>query len=106
MLSSQELYDKIDNERIKKELSKTALSDKSGISHNTLVQWKKRNTMPKLEVLDALCEALDVPLAYILFDVAENSLTSAEIELLSIWKSLNEEQQNALKHLIKSLQKR
>lgn len=54
MLSSRELYERVDKLRIEKGLSVNDLNTKAGISHSTLNSWKLRGTMPKLEVLDGI----------------------------------------------------
>lgn len=61
--------------------------------------------MPKIEVLDSLCFALGIPLAALLYDVDIDDLTPDEIELLSYWRKINEEQKNAIITTIKSMSK-
>ena len=105
MLSSRELYDKIEKLRIKRGLSVAKLNELAGISHSTLNSWKIRGTMPKLDVLDGLCYALEIPLAALLYDVNVDDLTGEEIELLSYWKKINEEQRKAIMSTIKAMSK-
>lgn len=103
MLTSQELYERIDSLRIKKGMKIAELNTAAGISNGTLSSWKKRGTMPKLEILDSLCFALDVPLASILYDVNVDTLTGDEVELLADFKKLNEKQKYAIKLTIKNM---
>lgn len=103
MLTSLELYEKVEKIRIQKQIKVAELNRLAGISHGTLPSWKQRGTMPKLEVLDGLCDALDISLATLLFDVDYDNLTGEEIELLSNWKKLSTEQQKAILALIKTL---
>ena len=105
MLSSKELYDRIEQLRIKKGLSVARLNDLAGISHATLNSWKIRGTMPKIEVLDSLCFALGIPLAALLYDIDVDNLAPDEIELLSYWRKINTEQKNAILTTIKSMGK-
>ena len=105
MLSSKELYDKIEQLRIKRGLSVAKLNSLAGISHGTLNSWTIRGTMPKIEVLDSLCFALGIPLAALLYDVDIDDLPPDEIELLSYWRKINEEQKNAIITTIKSMSK-
>lgn len=102
MLTSLELYEKVEKLRIQKGVSVADLNRKAGISHGTLPSWKNRGTMPKLEVLNALCDALDITLPELLFDVDENKLSGEEIELLAIWRKLTAEQQKAFIAMIKT----
>ena len=103
MLSSKELYDKIEELRIKKGLSVNKLSQWAGISHGTLRSWKERGTYPTLEVLEGLCFALEASLPAILYDIEVDKLTGDEVEVLSLWKQLNDEQKKAIITTMKSM---
>lgn len=46
-------------------LSKTALAKKLGVSTTCVWNWEEGNTLPRLENLQALSEALDVPIDYL-----------------------------------------
>ena len=100
MLNSKELYDKIENLRKSRELTVPQLNRLAGISHGTLNAWKTRGTMPTLELLDSLCFALKYPLPSLLYDVDVDKLTGDEVELLSYWKKLNNEEKEAFLHLL------
>lgn len=97
MLNSKELYERIEKLRMKKGLSVSQLNEKAGISHATLNSWKKRGTMPKIEVLDSLCFALNYPLSALLYDVDLDTLSGEEVEILSYWNKLDEEQKFAIR---------
>ena len=103
MLSSRELYEKIEKLRIKMGLSVAKLNELAGISHSTLNSWKIRGTMPKLDVLDGICYALGIPLVALLCDTELNNLTGEEMELLSLWKTIKEEQRKAVITMIKAM---
>ena len=103
MLSSKELYEKIERLRIKKGLSVAKLNELAGISHSTLNSWKIRGTMPKLDVLEGLCYALEIPLSVLLYDIHIDEFTGEEIELLFYWKRINEEQKKAIISTIKAM---
>lgn len=102
MLTSLELYDKVEKLRIQKGMKVAELNRLAGISHGTLPSWKQRGTMPKLEVLDGICDALEISLATLLFDVDADKLTGEEIELLYIWRKATREQQQAFLAMLKS----
>lgn len=101
MLTSQELYEKIDALRRQKGMKISELNAKAGISNGTLPSWKQRGTMPKLEILESLCVALESPLGAILFDVDAEKLTGEETELITLWRQLDEKQHTAILRLIK-----
>lgn len=105
MLNSKELFDRIEKLRIQKGMPVAKLNKLAGISHSTLNSWKMRGTMPKLEVLDGLCYALEIPLAALLYDVDADKLTGEEVELLSFWKHLDEEQRKAVMSTMKAMTK-
>ena len=69
MLSSRELYERVDKLRREKGMSVNELSSAAGISHSTLNSWKLRGTMPKLDVLDGICYALGIHLMTLLYDM-------------------------------------
>ena len=103
MLSSDELYEKVERLRVKQGLTVAQFNRKAGISHGTLRSWKLRGTYPKIDVLEGLAIALDIPLPELLYDIDFSHLQSDEIELLSCWKKLNEEQKKAIITTIKSM---
>ena len=105
MLNSKELYEKIEKIRIQKGMSVANLNKLAGISHSTLSSWKSRQTMPKIEVLDSICFALEIPLSALLYDIDTDQLTGEEIELLFYWKQIDVEQKKAIMSTIKAMSK-
>ena len=105
MLTSEEIYERVEKYRKERGITVNKLSELVGISHSTLNSWKIRGTMPKLDVLDGLCYALGIPLAALLYDVNVDELTGEEIELLAYWKKINEEQRKAIMSTIKAMSK-
>lgn len=106
MLKSKELYDRIEELRIQRGMSVAKLNNLAGISHNTLSSWKQRGTMPKLDVLESLCYALDVPLSLLLYDVDADKLSGEETEVLACWKKLDASQKRAVLLTMKSMIKK
>lgn len=101
MLSSKELYDKVNKLRIEKGLTQNKLSELAGISHGTLNSWKSRGTMPKYDVIEGICYALEIsPISLLYCEDLEN-LSEDEIELLLYWRSLSKEQKDAFLNLFK-----
>ena len=103
MLSSEELFEKVEKLRQQKGLTFAKFNELAGISHSTLNSWKTRGTYPKIDILDGIACALEVPLTELLFDVDVNNLQPDEVELLSEWKKLNEEQKKAIITTIRSM---
>lgn len=104
MIASKELYSRVENLRKQRGMTINELSAKAGISHSTLNAWKVRGTMPKLEVLEGLSDALNVPLASLLFDVYTDQLTGEEIALLSKWKKIDEKQKKVVFDMLDAFQ--
>lgn len=105
MLTSEEIFARVEKYRKEKGMTVNKLSELAGISHSTLNSWKIRGTMPKLDVLDGICYALGIPLTALLCDTELNNLTGEEIELLTLWKNINEEQRKAVITMIKVMEK-
>ena len=61
--------------------------------------------MPKIEVLDSICFALEIPLSALLYDIDTDQLTGEEIELLFYWKQIDVEQKKAIMSTIKAMSK-
>lgn len=105
MLTSLDLYERVEKLRIQKGLKVADFNRRAGISHGTIPSWKRRRTMPKLEVLDGICVALEISIATLLFDVDADKLSSEEIDLLATWKKLSVEQQKAIVTMMKTMTK-
>lgn len=105
MITSIELYNRVNELRIKKCLSLAKLSVMAGISHGTLDSWRRRGTMPTLEVLEGLSDALQVPMYTLLYDPGMDKLAGDEVELLDCWKNIEEKDKAALLAIMKSLSK-
>ena len=103
MPTSQEIYDKIEKLRLEKGMTVSQLNKLACISHCTLNTWKTRQTMPKIEVLDSLCYALGTTISAVLADIDCDKLAGDEYELLSLWRSLDKEQKNAIMTTIKTM---
>lgn len=103
MLTSQELYKRIEKLRVQKGLSVAKLNELAGISHSTLSSWKQRGTMPTIEVLEGLGSALGTSAATLLYDVDVDKISGEEIELLSEWNKLNKRQKEAIILTIKNM---
>ncbi len=91
-------------ERLRKERGWTVykLSLESGVTQSTLATMYQRNTPPKLETLQALCEAFGITLAQFFLDEEGMEIISQnEKALLTAYRTLSTEKQKALLELIK-----
>ena len=103
MLSSRELYERVDKLRREKGMSVNELSSAAGISHSTLNSWKLRGTMPKLDVLDGICYALGIHFMTLLYDMDIENISADEVELLALWKPLDKTQKEAVLTMMKAM---
>ncbi len=91
-------------EELRKERGWTVykLSLESGVTQSTLATMYQRNTPPKLDTIQALCEAFGVTLAQFFLEGEEMEVISAkEKELLTAYRKLPAEKQKAVFDLIK-----
>ena len=92
-------------EKLRKERKWTVyeLSMEAGITQSTLASMLQRNTPPRIETLQAICEAFGITLAQFFLEDEEIEIVSAkEKELLAAYRKLPENKQKALLHLIEN----
>ena len=83
--------------RIKKLMKQNELAEKSGLSVNALSMIEKDKTFPKKETIKKICEALQIPVCFLLFfSIDEDDVPS---EKKVVFNSLSE----AVKTLILDL---
>lgn len=77
--------------QIRKErgLTQKELAEIVHVSQQAIARYEKQKADPTLEVLQAISEALGVPLSYFL----DANAVDAEQEYLALYRSLNEENQ-------------
>jgi len=104
-MEAQEIYDKIDRLRKDKGWTTHYLSTQAGVSHNTLYKWRNRKTMPTVEVLEALCDTLQISLSQLFGnnDDSANELPEENKRLLEYWSTLNRKQKQIVMDMIVSL---
>jgi transcriptional regulator with XRE-family HTH domain len=97
-----DIISKIEKLRIERGWSEYELSQQSLITQSTLASYKQRNTPPKIETLQALCDAFGITLAqFFLEDEQVEIVSDTEKELLTIFRSLPDNKKQALINLIK-----
>ena len=80
------------------------LATKSGLSSSTIANIHRRNTVPSIATLEAICSAFGITLAQ--FFSEETSiiqLSTEQQELFNVWVSLTEHQKQIIYSLIKEL---
>ncbi len=92
-------------EKLRKERGWTVytLALEAGVTQSTLATMYQRNTPPKLETLQLICEAFGITLAqFFLEDEKVEILSAKEKELLTAYRKLPENKQKALLNLIEN----
>lgn len=90
--------------REKKGWSLYQLASKAGLTYKTLYNWYNGETVPTLKALEAVAEALEIPL-YSLFTTDRVYIANDELqELLQKWEKLDQKQKAAVMNVIDSYQ--
>ena len=98
-----DIIKRIDELRIERGWTVYQLSLESGVSQSTLATIQQRNTPPKIEILQNLCEAFGITLSqFFLEDENIEVLTEKEKELITAYRKLPESKQKALLNLIEN----
>ena len=79
------------------------LAKASGLSESTLANIFKRNTVPSIATLEAICSAFDISLAQFFAESEMVELTTELKELLDSWVSLTPEQKQAALQMIRAM---
>ena len=76
-----------------------------GLSESTLANIFKRNTVPSVATLEAICNGFGITLSQFFSENEMVELTPELKELFDNWVNLTIEQKSAIQQLLKSMQK-
>lgn len=79
------------------------LAKESGLSESTLANIFKRNTVPSIATLEAVCSAFGISLAQFFAENEMVELTPELKELFDHWVSLSPEQKQAALQMIRTM---
>lgn len=79
------------------------LAKESGLSESTLANIFKRNTVPSISTLEAVCAAFGISLAQFFAEQDMVELTPELKELFDNWVSLTPEQKQAALQMIRAM---
>ena len=80
------------------------LAKESNISENSLNNLFRRNNLPTIPTLEAICKGLGITLSQFFAEGNEPvELTDVQREMLETWNTLSEEQKSALLEFLKRL---
>ena len=92
---------KINNLRFQRGWSMYELAQEMGITQSTLTSIMKRGNAPKIDTLQRICDAVGITLAqFFMEDEQLEILSGEEKRLVSLFRKLPEEKQQALIELI------
>ena len=76
------------------------LSKKCGLSQSTLANIFRRNTVPSISTLEAICDGFGITMSQFFTDGDLTALTAEQKELFDKWVALTPEQKSAVYGLI------
>ena len=76
------------------------LSKKCGLSQSTLANIFRRNTVPSISTLEAICDGFGITMSQVFTDGDLTVLTPEQKELFDKWVALTPEQKSAVYGLI------
>ena len=79
------------------------LAKESGLSDGTVGNIFRRNTVPSMATLQAICRGLKISLAQFFAEEDIVELTPDLKELFDDWVNLTAEQKDAVRHMMKTL---
>lgn len=96
------------NERIMKLMEERGwteyrLSKESGLSQSTISNIFRRNTVPSVQTLEAVCSGFGISLSQFFSDGELVELSEDQKELFSRWKLLTKKQKEAVLRIIELL---
>ncbi|MDE5991112.1 MAG: helix-turn-helix domain-containing protein, partial [Clostridia bacterium] len=104
ILNNKEIYEKVDKLRLKKGWTIYELAKKSGISPQTIYNWRNKLSSPSLSLLDAVCYAFGITVIDFLLDEEELiNVTNDQKELVRLWNTLSAEQKKSFMNIMKSM---
>ncbi len=83
--------------------TKYRLSKECGLSESTLANIFKRNTLPSISTLEAICNGFGITISQFFADDNMVEMTPEMKELFDSWVSLTAEQKQAVLQMIRTL---
>lgn len=97
-----DIIEKIEKLRKEKGWSVNFLANEAMLTQSTIQTMLKRNTPPKIEILESICTALDITLSeFFAEDGKPTILSEDEIELITLYRKLPKSKRQHLKDFLK-----
>ena len=96
------------NEKLRELLEQNGMTEyrlakKSGLSDSTIKNIFKRNTVPSIPTLEAICKGFGITLAQFFAEGDMVEITPELHEIFKAWRFLTPEQKQALLHLLDTM---
>ena len=96
------------NDRLRKMLEERGLTtykmaELSGLSHTTLANVFKRNTVPSISTLQAICKGFGITLSQFFAEGDMVEMTPDLKELFDVWVNLTPKTKSAVLQMLKSM---
>lgn len=88
-MDSKEVYDRVQNFIKIKGLTESQVMKRAGVSDNAFRNWRRRETLPTIPVLEGICCALDIPLVQLFSEINLNQISTEQRKLLDCYSALN-----------------
>ncbi len=79
------------------------LAKESGLSESTIANIIKRNAIPSVDTLEAICNGMGITLSQFFADGELIEVTPTTRELIDCWSGLSEKQRDAALLLLKNM---
>lgn len=104
LLNGKAIYEKADTLRKEKGWTIYEFAKKMGVAPTTLYNWRDRDSLPSLSLLDAACEALGISVIdFLLDDEERRALDNEQQEVMRLWSTLSKEQKMLILNLMKNM---
>lgn len=82
------------------------IAKESNLPQSTVENIFRRKTNPQIDTLEILCKAFGLTLSQFFVEDERNSyLNDAQVEIVKLWDTLDQEEKEAIKAIIKLLSK-
>ena len=81
-------------------IRKKDLSDKIGVSRNTIQNWKKFDAMPTLSVIEKICEVFNISTEQFFSGMGNLEGDKAEREFIDDWRMLSDTEKLAVEKVM------
>lgn len=96
-------YDRLDSLLVENREIKSRFAKTIGIQYQSLVDWKKRGTIPSADVAIKIANYFNVSVEWLITGIDNNERDKIERELISKYRCLKEVNKNVVETLINGL---